>query len=366
MKQLTTGGPREIISTIMLICLLTSCKPSPPPEPDPIEKVLVAAADLSTYQELSDANVVCYQEDGTEEELLTILYDAGIRTIRLRLWVDPANGRNGFEEVKQLSSTLHAQGFKTWISVHYSDTWAHPGQQITPARWESLNLEDLKDSVYAYTRKVVMEMEPDYLQLGNELNSGILHPTGDIEYQKQALLGLLEAASSGARSASSETQLMIHYAGMGNAVWFFEFIDRIDYDLIGLSYYPIWHGTSLINLYVTLEDLGESHPDKGVFIAETAYPFTLEWQDSTHNSVGCEDQLILPEYPASPQGQQDFIRRLKEILKDIEGCQGICYWGTELVSWQGAQNTVGSTWENQALFDFDHNALPALRELGRP
>lgn len=355
------------IQSILIVLLLFSCQRDPLPTPtQPVpDKDLINAVDLSTYPELVDEGVIFYQEDGTKEELLTILYEAGIRTIRMKLWVDPADGTSGFEEVKQLSETLHSRGFKTWITVHYSDTWADPGRQITPARWASLSYEGLKDSVFAYTSRVVTEMAPDYLQLGNELNSGFLHPIGDINTQKQQLLGLLEAASSGARNASNETQLMIHYAGIGDAVWFLDFIDRIDYDLIGLSYYPIWHGKSLVSLYVTLEDLSEAHPDKGIFIAETAYPFTLDWQDFTNNIVGLDEQLILPAYPASLEGQQAFIKRLKEIITEIDGCLGICYWGAELVAWKGNQSTDGSVWENQALFDFERKAVPALRELGK-
>lgn len=355
------------IDSLFIFLLLFSCQREPLPTPDqPVpDKDLINAVDLSTYPELLDAGVSFYDENGKEEDLLTILYDAGIKTIRMKLWVDPADRTAGFEEVKQLSETLHSLGFKTWITLHYSDTWADPGQQITPARWASLSYEELKDSVSAYTNKVVTEMAPDYLQLGNELNSGFLHPIGDINTQKQQLLGLLEAASSGARSASSEIQLMIHYAGIGDAAWFFEFVDRIDYDLIGLSYYPIWHGKSLVSLYVTLEDLSEANPDKGIFIAETAYPFTLDWNDQTNNIVGLDEQLILPAYPASPEGQQAFIKRLTEIVTEIDGCLGVCYWGAELVAWKGPQATDGSVWENQALFDFEAKAVPALKELGK-
>ncbi len=94
-------------------------------------------------------------------------------------------------------------------------------------------------------------------------------------------------------------------------------------------------------------------------IAETAYPFTLTWNDFTNNIVGKEDQLILPEYPATKEGQATYIRKIIRSVKEIKGL-GVCYWGAELIAWKGPKAVDGSPWENQALFDFDNHALPVL------
>ena len=101
---------------------------------------------------------------------------------------------------------------------------------------------------------------------------------------------------------------------------------------------------------------------KEILIAETAYPFTLGWNDWTNNIVGLEEQLILPDYPATPSGQKNFIRDLKNLVLEIDNGIGFCYWGAELIAWDGENSENGSVWENQALFDFNNTELPVLQE----
>jgi arabinogalactan endo-1,4-beta-galactosidase len=110
-----------------------------------------------------------------------------------------------------------------------------------------------------------------------------------------------------------------------------------------------------------MQYLSETH-NKEILIAETAYPFTLQWNDWTNNIVGSNEQLILPEYPATIEGQRKFIRQIKTLTKEVENGIGFCYWGAELISWKGNQSTDASPWENQAVFDFDNKALPVLSE----
>ncbi len=102
--------------------------------------------------------------------------------------------------------------------------------------------------------------------------------------------------------------------------------------------------------------------NKEILIAETSYPFTLGWNDWTNNNVGLEEHLILPQYPASPQGQKDFIRDVKNLILEVNNGIGFCYWGADLIAWDGETSTNGSTWENQAVFDFDNKELPVLKE----
>jgi len=136
---------------------------------------------------------------------------------------------------------------------------------------------------------------------------------------------------------------------------------NLDYDIIGLSYYPIWHGKSMDELRQKMEYLSQTFK-KEIVIAETAYPFTLDWNDWTHNIVGLEEQLILPEFPATPQGQKDFIGNIKTITQEVKGSIGFCYWGAELIAWKGKNAQDGSSWENQSLFDFNNKELPVLGE----
>jgi arabinogalactan endo-1,4-beta-galactosidase len=152
---------------------------------------------------------------------------------------------------------------------------------------------------------------------------------------------------------------MIHYAGIGNgASWFFNKMSALDYDYIGLSYYPIWHGKSLSDVTSTINSLSQTH-DKKVLIAETAYPFTLGWNDWTNNIVGLDNQLI-PTYSATADGQKKYLLAIKSLLKQTTNGIGFCYWGSEWVAFRGTESTNGSSWENQALWDFNNNALPVM------
>jgi arabinogalactan endo-1,4-beta-galactosidase len=250
-------------------------------------------------------------------------------------------------------------GMKVWLTVHYSDTWADPGQQTTPAAWQNLSFTALKTAVADYTATIITEIQPDIIQIGNEINSGLLWPKGNLIEQESQCLDLLSVASTTIRTQSPRTKIMIHYAGIGSGTaWFFNKMNVIDYDYIGLSYYPIWHGKSLNDVKSTINSLGQTH-NKKVILAEIAYPFTLGWNDWTNNIIGLENQLI-PAYPASPQGQKNYMLAVKNLLKETDSGIGFAYWGTEWLAFRGNESTNGSSWENQALWDFDHKALPAM------
>jgi arabinogalactan endo-1,4-beta-galactosidase len=321
----------------------------------------ISAVDISSYPEISNSNPIFYDLEGNQNDFLTILKDNGINTIRLRLWVNPINEHSGFDEVKKFSQTLKTNGFKTWLTLHYSDTWTDPGHQETPIQWQGISFTALKDSVYKYTEKIVSKLQPDYIQIGNEINSGFLHPYGHISNNFQQYKELTNTAILAVRTNTKDTEIILHFAGIEGSDWFFNQVNTIDYDIIGLSYYPIWHGKSLENLTNNMAQLSQTH-NKNVLIAETAYPFTLEWNDWTNNILGFKEQLILPEYPATSEGQKKFIKQIKKLTNEVKNGIGFCYWGAELIAWKGNQSADASPWENQALFDFDNNALPVLRE----
>lgn len=329
--------------------------------PDDENQKFVSAVDISNYPEISTTNPIFHDLNGNEKDFLDILKENGINTARLRLWVNPATEHSGFKEVKNFSQTLKSHGFKIWITLHYSDTWADPKNQELPAIWQGINYTSLKDSVYSYTKKVVQEINPNYIQIGNEINSGFLHPIGNITTNPGNFINLVKVGCSAVRQNSSNCKIILHFAGIQNSDWFFNQLTRVDYDIIGLSYYPIWHGKSLPKLKTKMLELSETH-NKKIIIAETAYPFTLEWNDWTNNIVGQNDQLILPDYPATPDGQRKFIREIKNIVNETKNGIGFSYWGAELIAWKGNQSTDASPWENQALFDFNNHALPVLKE----
>lgn len=326
------------------------------------QDTVIRAVDISNYPEIKTTNPVFYTSDSVSTDFLTILKAKGVNTIRLRLWVNPSNAHSGFAEVKQFADELKNKGFKLWLSVHYSDTWADPGHQQLPSAWQTASYAALKDSVYAYTKKVVTHLKPDYIQIGNEINGGFLFPQGNLMGTNQAnFKELLQKGIAAVRENAPKTKIILHFAGIDNANWFFGNLTGVDYDIIGLSYYPVWHGKSLANLKSTMATLSATY-QKDIVIAETAYPFTLGWNDWTNNIVGLESQLILPDFPASPTGQKNYLHSLVTLTKEIPNGKGIgfCYWGAELIAWKGAQGQNASVWENQALFNFQNRALPVL------
>jgi arabinogalactan endo-1,4-beta-galactosidase len=342
--------------------LAFSCKEednTPPPPPPPAEQEFIRGADLSFLPEIESCNQVFYDSSGAQKDMLDIFKEAGCNTVRLRLWHTPPNGHSGLAEVAALSAKVKAAGMKVYLTLHYSDTWADPGKQAIPAAWNGLTLAQLRDSVYAYTEKVMTTIQPEYISIGNEINGGMLWETGRIE-NGNSFFQLLGQAIQAVRKVNDSTKIIIHYAGFDGSQWFFEQMAsyNLNYDILGISYYPFWHGKSLITLKSTITELSMQF-DKPVLVAETAYPFTLGWEDMTHNSIGLEEQLS-PGYPASPQGQFEFMADMKEALTDVDDCIGFCYWGAEYVAFKGPEALDGSSWENMALFDFDNKALPVL------
>ncbi|AWI25339.1 glycoside hydrolase family 53 protein [Flavobacterium pallidum] len=324
---------------------------------NPVTEEFIRAADLSTLPEAESAGAA-YKNNLQTEDAITTLKNAGCNTIRIRLWKDPATSHSGLAEVKALATRVKNAGMKVWLTVHYSDTWADPGNQTTPTAWQALSFADLKNAISAYTSTILSEIHPDIFQIGNETNDGFLWPKGKITTNEAQYLQLVTAASATIRSEAPGTKIMLHFAGMTGSDWFFNKVAAIDYDYIGLSYYPVWHGKSLTDVKNTIESLGTTY-NKKVIIAETAYPFTLQWADWTNNIVGLENQLI-PGFPATSAGQKDFLNALKSSVKSTSKGFGFAYWGGEWLSFRGPEATNGSTFENQALWDFNHNALPVM------
>ncbi len=345
-----------ILIWVILIIALSACEKNQNSEK---EKFLYKAVDISSLPEIEDKGIRFYDSNGIEKPFTDILKNHGVNTIRLKLWVHPEDPVNGLEQVAAFSGRLRNEGFKIWLTVHYSDTWADPGDQHTPQAWQELSMETLKDSVYEYTRMVVSRTQPEIIQMGNEVNNGFLHPLGNLHNHPVQFITLMQEGISAVRQHSPETKIMIHYAGLEGSSNFFTTVSALDYDLIGLSYYPLWHGKNLDSLKLTLERLSTAY-QKDILIAETAYPFTLDWNDWTNNIVGLEEQLILPEYPASPEGQKAFLLKIRSIVEETPRGAGFCYWGAERIAWKGPEATDASAWENQALFNFDNKALPAL------
>lgn len=345
------------LKSLALLCILITFSCSKEEASNNTDE-FIKAADMSMLPLIESEGTIYYNNNNIAEDALLTLKRAGCNTIRIRLWHTPTVNQSGFDEVKILAQRVKNQGMKVWLSVHYSDTWADPGNQVKPTAWNGLTFTQLRAQVENYTTTIVNEIQPDIFQIGNEINNGFIFPEGNLASNESQFLLLLESASTVIRANSSSTKIMLHYAGIDGASWFFSKTAAIDYDYIGLSYYPIWHGTDINLLQQTITTLGQTH-NKKVLVAETSYPFTFDWNDWTNNVIGLPNQ-IHPNYPASPEGQKTFLQQIKNTVKSTPNGLGFCYWGTEWIAFRGTTSTNGSSWENQALWDFNQKVLPAM------
>lgn len=313
-----------------------------------------------------------------EQSALRILENHGASHIRVRVWVDPADGYHDLAEAREMAWRARLSGLKVLADIHYSDTWADPGRQTKPAAWEGLSVNQLRQAIYDHTYDVCRSMTvlgrgPDMMQIGNELNAGMLWPDGHTydppNYDNLAMF--LSAGYEAVKACSPRTKVVLHLANGGDnglyRWWFDNITSRgVPFDVIGLSYYGYWHG-SLGDLQRNLNDISARY-DKDVMVVETAYPFTLGFNDDQSNIIGLESQLV-SGYPATPEGQARNFRDVLSIVRAVPNGRGLgaFYWDATWTAvpgngWDPSDPSSGNTWENQALFDFDSVALPAMDE----
>lgn len=340
------------------LSFLASCSEDPIPVASALnEPEFIRGADLSAFPKISRSALNYYDQDSVSGGFLDLLQKAGLNYVRLKLWVHPDGTEASLAEVDSFAQVLQQRGLKVWLTLHLSDTWADPGHQAPPRAWANASFGQIKDSLYLYLEKLSGLIQPEIIQIGNEINPGFLLPFGDRLNAPADYRALLDTAILACRSASPQTEIMIHYAGINQgALDFYNELSDLDFDLIGISYYPWWHGKSMAALKNTLLALGQQH-EQGLVVAETAYPWTLDWYDWTHNLIGLESQLV-SGYPATAAGQKAFLGALRETVAAVPQGRGFAYWGGELVPWKGPEGKDASVYENLALFNFNLVALP--------
>jgi arabinogalactan endo-1,4-beta-galactosidase len=326
----------------------------------------VNGVDISMLKQVEENGGLFY-EDGVQIDPIQIFKNKGINTARIKIWHAPSLNHNNLESVLEIANRANSVGLDLFLDFHYSDSWADPSSQSKPLAWVDLNFETLCDSIEQYSRHVITKLKnqntlPKYVQIGNETDCGLLWPDGyvcdesDNEFQWNKLRSLFMHAIEGVNSAidtQDTLEIISHVSSGGN--WFFSNLleTGIDIDILSISYYPMWHG-ALNDLNNNIETLGNQF-QKPILIAETAYPFTLQWNDNTNNILGFETQ-ILEDYEATEEGQFLFLRDLITLVNENDYGLGICYWAPDWIS----TNQFGSPWENQTLFDFDGELLDAI------
>jgi arabinogalactan endo-1,4-beta-galactosidase len=323
-------------------------------------------------QHALDLGAKYYDENGIQDDPLQILKDHGVNYIRLRVWVNPSNGYNNKIKVIQFAPLVKSKNMKLLIDFHYSDTWSDPSHQAKPTSWVGHTFSQLQADVYDYTYDVCSSLKsagatPDMVQIGNEINPGMLLPDGSTSNWDN-LAALLKQGYNAVKACSPSIQVMLHIANAGDKTGALQWFDNAklhgaQWDVTGLSYYSYWHGTTSA-MTNTVKDM-RSHYGKPVVIAETAYPFTLSENDDEKNAINSLSQLP-SDYPATPTGQAS---NLKAVLNAARsgGAMGVFYWEPTWTAvkgngWDPTNPNSGSQWENQALFDYDGKALPAMSE----
>jgi arabinogalactan endo-1,4-beta-galactosidase len=345
----------------------------------------VRGADISfTLQE--EAAGSRYRDlNGRPGSVEKIIANNGGNYVRLRVWTDPPKGYSTLDSALVLAKRAKRAGMKVLLDLHYSDFWADPGKQPTPVAWQGQDLPTLAATVRRYTSDAVRAFAKqgtpvDMVQVGNEVTSGMLFPTGQLypptgPQQWPQFATLLKAGILGAHQGAPrdhQPRIMIHIdrgGDNGGSRWFVDNIlaQGVDFDVLGESYYPIWHG-SLADMQANLTDLATRY-EKDIVLVETAYPWTTADGDGYPNLWDGSTQL--PDqstYPPTKQGQAAFFEAMRQILLKVPDGRGIGFfdWEPEWIGGVGWEPGAGDPNDNLTMFDFHGNGLPSLRAFRAP
>ena len=326
-------------------------------------------ADLSYVKELVGCGVD-WKENNNAKDVLSILKDNGANIVRFRIWHTPSTGKNGYSDTEAMIARAKAKGLKVILDIHYSDTWADQGKQKCPAAWISVvdNNSLLADSLYNYTRKILQTLKekgltPEFVQVGNETNGGMCFPgdgtvTWPTNWSKQTLL--FNAGIKAVRDVDAGIKIILHVADPKNAEWWAGELKKnnvTDYDILGISFYPTWHTTTINGFGTIITNITNTYQKK-IMVVETGLPWTNSWNDNTSN--------IMNGVPAglgstpSPEIQAQWLIDLTNKMLATGG-MGVIYWEPALVASHVSgcpAEPGGSVWENVALFDFSNNLMP--------
>ena len=343
----------------------------------PHREDFIRGMDVSTYEEVILQGGRYLNEYGESEHLFSILKRAGINLIRLRLWHDPINyhpwngGYLDLETVTRIATIAKEYGMTWLLDFHYSDTWADPGNQNKPNAWKDLSFTNLVEALRNYTFETMshfidLDLTPDYVQIGNEINNGMLWNDGKVYQNNQTnftpLIQLLKGGVEAVRSTSSTTKIIIHLASSNDHVQFYNFFLAIlsagvDLDIIAGSYYSYWNG-SLEEVKDNFNQLSIQF-EKDILLVETAQAFTLKPNPHGINIYG-PTQNLASTYPATIAGQSQLVYDTLTMMTDIAGGRGLgmVYWEPAWIPIEGIPNFT--SWANQTFFTYEGQVIPSL------
>ena len=323
--------------------------------------------DISMLPKYEEAGVVYKDKDGnTVSDVLGFFKQESLNAMRVRLFVDPSNDNDkavcqDLDYVKALGKRIKDAGMKLMLDFHYSDTWADPGKQWTPDAWKDLTDDQLKDTIYEYTKYCLEQMvaagaTPDFIQTGNEISYGMMWGTkaavggnnknrcytNSPEANWTRFISLLKKAGQACREVCTDAKIIIHSERTPKPDVLTDFFDRmanaeLDYDIIGLSYYPDHHG-NLAKLESALTSLENKNYGKDIMIVETGYSYAWHIGDTYDYSS---------TYPLTEEGQRQFTADLVTKLNTHESVKGLFWWWPE----DNGNKMVTNSWWNAALYD---------------
>ena len=354
--------------------------------PESLSK-FAAGVDISEVKTLQEHGAI-YRVNRDGQDPLRILHHAGINWVRIRLFVHP-DGKgpltNDLPYAMAEAKAAKLNHLRILLDMHFSDSWADPGQQHKPAAWAALSYAQLVQQVKSYAADTLRDfanadVTPDMVEVGNEITNGMLWPDGQLTWKSQddegwqQLSDLLKAGEEGIlEGAGSKPKplIMIHLDRGGDTAKSRSFFDHIlahgvRFDVIGLSDYPWWQGT-LEQLSGNLAALARTY-HKPIIVVETGFPwspqsFTVD--GNTYTGAAAEENVL--HFPPTPGGQADYLRKLISTVRATpEGLGvGVFYWAGMWVhnkTWEAPQ--WSGDWEERALFGKDGEALPGLFALG--
>ena len=337
---------QKIISCIVLSIIMSFCVPALVHAND-----YAIGADLSFLKQAEERGNV-FKDDGEIKPGLQIFKDHGYNWIRLRLFHTPTYLPNNLEYTIALAQEAKRLGYKFLLNYHYSDTWADPGKQYIPEAWEDMTHDELVQAVFEYTRDTIISFRdagvmPDMVQPGNEIINGMLWPDGRLPGNWDNFADLLKAGIDGVEAGRGDNPrppIMIHIDRGADKERTKSFFDKwnsygIDYDVIGQSYYPWWHG-SLLDLRENMIFMANEY-QKDIILVEVAY----NWKPTEYRNKPAP-------FPETPEGQQQFLEEVNRIVLNTphNRGKGIFWW----------EPAVTGGLRSRGMFDDDDNALPVI------
>jgi arabinogalactan endo-1,4-beta-galactosidase len=366
-----------------------------PIEPDttdttePVTPTFIFGADLSYVNQIEDHGGI-YKLDNTNADPFATFAQKGTSMVRVRIWHNPdwvydvydntSPLYSGYDDVEKTIQRAKENGMQVNLDFHYSDNWADPEKQAPPKAWANItSITVLADSVYNYTYATLDKLQqknllPEMVQIGNETNCGIMHTSTNSTFPKLSVCDnnwanfgtVVRAGIKAVRDIEAKynktISVALHVADPKNLEWWFDGVigkaNVKDFEIIGFSYYPLWHTTiSYANLPALVSRLKTKYNRKLV-ILETAYPYTKEANDNYNNLFG--SQTPIAGFAFTPEGHRAFLIDLTQKMKDA-GCSGIMYWEPAWITSQMKdQWGTGSAWENCTFFNYSGNATNAF------